>query len=760
MKILLLLPLFILLIACAESESDDTVDQKIRNLTAYAKVYGHVKYFHPSDESREIDWDKLAVHGVNKMINVQNQRELRNVLEMLFSPIAPTITIHDSEPDENQFLPTYLETINTDTVGLKTIAWQHKGVYLGTDRQPYRSSRTYRSDFNLTRSSAFYQYLDSGVLSGKEVKLSSLIRSGLVNQESKAELIVVTENQNVFNQEIGLDENSGEWSNYELRADIEDNTGTLIAGFQMQGDTDLYIENLKLEYRTGSSDWTTYPLKNQDFSLNTSEGPADWEKFNRMGVFEYGANTDDSNTGNKALRITSKPKLFAQTPTAGETAIQQISEQLWSEVPLALYSTEEFTLPQTKRSVIQEQKYSFYKNQIDQIDLNKASTDDENVRLANIIIAWNVFQHFYPYFDVVDVDWDQVLSTSLRRTLQDQTADEFLETLQWMVAQLEDGHGVVTCQNTTQLHKAPIRVDELEGKIVVTASHVDEIAVGDIIKSVDGIPATEELDNRRELISGSPQLREYRALNMFAAGNKENQALFELEKVSGKTEQVRVSRKSTANLFGSMLEFDYSAIEMIEDDIYLINLRKITQRAFEENLENLSSAKGIIFDYRNGSRSSFNMFNIVPYLTKKEVQSPNWYIPEFIYPDRESIQFDHSTWSVTPKKPLIRAKNVILNAPLIVSSGETIMGIIDHYNLATLVGHSTAGTNGNSNYIDLPGSCRIMWTGMKVLKHNDSQLHLIGYEPDFAVDRTIDAVRSNRDEFLEKALEVIMSEGN
>lgn len=716
-------------------------------------MYGHVKYFHPSDEAREITWEKIAVYGVNKIKDERDKQGFKEELEGLFLPIAPTFTIHDSEPRENEFLSSYLKTINKDTTGLKTIAWQHKGVYLGTDHQPYRSSRTYRSDFNLSRSNALFQYLDSELLSGKEVRFSSSVRSGIANQESKVELILVIENQNVVSQQIRLDENSSEWDYYELQADIEENTGTLLAGFQMQGDTDLHIDELKLEYRSGSSDWTTYPLKNQDFIHETPEGPADWE-VNSMGVFEYGVYTDNSNTRNKIFRITSMPKLFGQTPSVGETVVQQISEELWSEVPLALYGTEDYTLPQTEKS------FNIYKNEIEQIDFNKASTQGEDLRLANIIIDWNVFQHFYPYFDVVDVNWDQVLKTSLRRTLEGQNDDEFLETLQWMVAQLEDGHGVTTCLNTTQLYKAPIKVNELEREIVVTVSQIDEIEVGDIVKSVNGIPAMEELDKRIELVSGSPQLRKHRALNMFGAGNREDQVLFELEKVSGEIETVNVSRTTTANIFTSIREFDYPAIEMIEDDIYLINLRKITQRVFEENLEKLSRARGIIYDYRKGSNSSFSLFNVVPYLINKEVQSPNWYTPELIYPDRKNMQFEHSTWSIAPKEPFIRAKNIILTAPGIVSSGETTVGIIDHYDLATSIGEHTAGTNGNTNHIDIPGGCRIMWTGMKVLKHDGSQLHLKGYEPDFAVERSIDAVRNSRDEYLEKALEVILSEGN
>lgn len=48
-----------------------------------------------------------------------------------------------------------------------------------------------------------------------------------------------------------------------------------------------------------------------------------------------------------------------------------------------------------------------------------------------------------------------------------------------------------------------------------------------------------------------------------------------------------------------------------------------------------------------------------------------------------------------------------------------------------------------------------MWTGMNVPRHDGPQLHLIGYEPGIPVERLIQAVRENRDEFLEAAIGVI-----
>ena len=103
---------------------------------------------------------------------------------------------------------------------------------------------------------------------------------------------------------------------------------------------------------------------------------------------------------------------------------------------------------------------------------------------------------------------------------------------------------------------------------------------------------------------------------------------------------------------------------------------------------------------------------------------------------------------------MFKSKAIIINVPSIVSTGETMMGIIDHYHLATTVGETTAGCNGNVNYINLPCGYNVMFTGMKVLKHDDNRLYLKGFEPDYPVSKTIQAIREGRDEYLEKALEV------
>ncbi|HYH06181.1 MAG TPA: S41 family peptidase, partial [Thermoanaerobaculia bacterium] len=90
-----------------------------------------------------------------------------------------------------------------------------------------------------------------------------------------------------------------------------------------------------------------------------------------------------------------------------------------------------------------------------------------------------------------------------------------------------------------------------------------------------------------------------------------------------------------------------------------------------------------------------------------------------------------------------------------ISYAETWMGIVEAYKLGTIVGEPTAGTNGNINVVHLPGDYRVVFTGMKVLKHDGSRHHGVGIVPTVPVTPTIDGIRAGRDEQLEKALEVL-----
>jgi hypothetical protein len=81
--------------------------------------------------------------------------------------------------------------------------------------------------------------------------------------------------------------------------------------------------------------------------------------------------------------------------------------------------------------------------------------------------------------------------------------------------------------------------------------------------------------------------------------------------------------------------------------------------------------------------------------------------------------------------------------------------MLSYYKIGTSVGDTTAGCNGVINNCLLNGGYSMVWTGMKVTKRDDSPLYLNGFSPNYPIKRTIKAVKENRDEYLDKALEIL-----
>jgi C-terminal processing protease CtpA/Prc len=120
------------------------------------------------------------------------------------------------------------------------------------------------------------------------------------------------------------------------------------------------------------------------------------------------------------------------------------------------------------------------------------------------------------------------------------------------------------------------------------------------------------------------------------------------------------------------------------------------------------------------------------------------------------IGFERSgEWSLPPATPYLKAKRAVLTNGSAISYAESVMGIVEHYRLAEIVGSTTAGTNGNVNPIRIPGGYALTWTGMKVLKHDGSQHHGIGIKPTIPVARTRTGVAAGHDEVLERGIRAV-----
>jgi C-terminal processing protease CtpA/Prc len=413
-------------------------------------------------------------------------------------------------------------------------------------------------------------------------------------------------------------------------------------------------------------------------------------------------------------------------------------------VPLALFADAKGTLPHVESPATDAKA-----------TLVKLSGNDRATRLADVALAWNIFQHFYPYFDVVQADWPQALREALTSAANDPNERAFLDTLRRMVAQLHDGHGGVYHPSDAAGYTAPVIFGWVAERLVITdvaAEGANGLQPGDIVLAVDGKPSLEALAEREALISGAtPQWRRYIALYQLRAGVKDSEIKLEMQTQNGSTRTVTLQRNLQAE---TLREARPAKIQELNAGIFYLNLDQIKDEDFQAILPQLQKARGIIFDLRGYPKVSPV---VISHLIDKPVQSARWMVPIITSPDHQGINEYNTSgrWTLEPIAPRLTAKIAFLTDGRAISYAESYMGIVEAYKLCEIVGEPTAGTNGNINPFVLPGGYTVTWTGMKVLKHDGSQHHGIGIHPTVPVPRTMKGITEKRDEQLERAIAIV-----
>jgi C-terminal processing protease CtpA/Prc len=413
-------------------------------------------------------------------------------------------------------------------------------------------------------------------------------------------------------------------------------------------------------------------------------------------------------------------------------------------MPLALYADGVGTLPHSKPASQNPETPPSV----------RFTGNDRATRLADVALSWNILQHFYPYFDVVKTDWPAALTKALDSAATDPDEQAFLNTLRRMVAALHDGHGGVYSA-TDATGAAPVMFGWVENRLVITQAAPQAgsgLQPGDVVLKVDGKDAAEVLAEKESLISGAtPQWRRFRSMTELRMGPKDSELKLEVQSPSG-TPRLVVLKRDHESL--AMRETRPPQVAEIKPGIFYLDLDRIKDEDVEAVLPKLEQARGIIFDLRGYPRVSPNL---ISHLTDKPIQSARWMVPIIIAPDQKGkISYDEpGRWNLQPIAPRLKAKMAFLTDGRAISYAESYLGIIEAYKLAEIVGEPTAGTNGNVNPLRLPGNFTMVWTGMKVLKHDGSQHHGVGIQPTVPLARTIRGVSEGRDEQLEKAIAVV-----
>lgn len=372
--------------------------------------------------------------------------------------------------------------------------------------------------------------------------------------------------------------------------------------------------------------------------------------------------------------------------------------------------------------------------------------DELDVRQGAVVEVWNVFRHFYPYQDAVTIDWPGLLDTALADAVDDEDVDDTAATLWRLVHALEDGHGLVGHREISARRHLPIRVELVDGAPTVTATAEPErFALGDVITSIDGLPLTPRIDALAERLSGSLQWRRLRAAGWEAlTGDRGDVARVVVDR-RGRTQTI-VARYTES---GPPLRPRPEHIHRFDDGVMYVDLTRVSWADLEPALPELAVAPAVVFDMRGYPNHTHNILRHL----LREPEAIKWMqVPRIVEPDGRVAGWHPIGWNLEPAEPQITGKVAFLMDAEAVSYGESVLAYVEAHELGALVGSPTAGANGDIVRVDTLGGFFVVFTGMKVTRHDGSRLHGAGVQPSIAAAPTRAGLVAGRDEVLERGL--------
>jgi Peptidase family S41 len=766
MRLFTLLFAAALLLDSGNEPARPLTERGLDNLVAFTRLLGDVRYFHPSDQAAAADWGSFAVAGVQRVEAAPDAEALARTLEDLFRPIAPTVRVFVSPNGGRQ--PPLPDALKKPAGGaVRRVAWRHSGI-TGQTPELFRSFRVDDETLHPAEPARAEQALYAAPFRGKKVRLRAMVRAELP-EGNHANLWLAVRRPN---GEKGFEDlgdhpfGSGPWHATEITGDVAPDAEYLAFGVALDRQGKVWIDDVALEIvgnstgeTAGDPQWAANPSFEEG-----EEGwqPDDWEILGPIEAAGYSLtrSAEQPYSGRwSGLLASADPK--ALVPDPGAPFVADLGGGVSALIPLALWADASGTLPHPGPGINPPQP--------DKPAGFTPSGDDRASRLAIAALAWNVFQNFYPYFDVDTPlgrpDWPAVLRTSLREAAADRDDDAFKATMYRMTAALHDGHAAASHATASQGNLADFATpaltwDWIEDRLVITWADPERalgVHPGDAVLSIDGKPAREVVEDAETRISATtPQHRRARTLPNLAVKHKDVELRLEIQPLDGSARTVTLRRMlpyfgegSAASLREKSLP---DKIAELRPGIFYVDLSRTSDDDLQGALDRLAAARGVVFDLRE---HPYARHFILQHLTDRPLYSEQFLVPLATRPDQQGVTWLRTHWTLPPLQPLLKGKLAFLIGARTFSAGDTFAEIVDFYKLGALVGSPTAGITGNVNLVELPGQYRLIWTGMKVLKQDGSLRHGVAIQPTIPVAPTRRGLSEGRDEVLEKAIEVV-----
>ncbi|MGK6352221.1 S41 family peptidase [Parapedobacter sp. DT-150] len=388
--------------------------------------------------------------------------------------------------------------------------------------------------------------------------------------------------------------------------------------------------------------------------------------------------------------------------------------------------------------------------------------EDDGMRMLALFRYWNMIQYFFPYKNLIEEDWKNVLEEFVPKFAVVKDSTTYTLALLELIARIHDTHaniwGAPALNTYFGARYAPVELTFVEEKAMVSGYLHPEwgketgLEVGDVIATIGGMPVEDFIAERLQVAPASNYPTQLR--NMASNLLRTNDSTIAIGFMrDGQTHRAELKTFGASTLkFNNKFIVQDTSFKLLTDDIAYINNGSLNTKYVPGFWDKIRQTKGLIIDIRNYPShfpihvfSSYLMPKPTPFVVFSggDVQHPGLFTlgPPMSVGTDGGNRYD--------------GKVVILVNEISQSQAEFhAMAYRAHPN-ATVIGSTTAGADGNVSPIMLPGGIRTGISGIGVYYPDGGETQRVGIVPDIEVKPTIEGIKAGRDEVLEKAIETI-----
>jgi len=398
----------------------------------------------------------------------------------------------------------------------------------------------------------------------------------------------------------------------------------------------------------------------------------------------------------------------------------------------------------------------FYERSVDSVLV----VSDFRYRLLALYRFWNIIEYWFPHRDVMEEDWDRVLTEFIPRMSAASTWDSYRLELMALIARIHDSHAnlwsAVNDRPPGAAGRLPLIVRHVGNQYVITgypegdSTAAAGLRPGDVILRIDGVAAEDLVAGYREYYGASNDAALQRELAASLAWGSAGPCRLIVRR-EGEPFEVELQRAPVAGAnrrLRTFHELPGPAFQMLTPEVAYLRASIARSSEAPSYIREASAAKCLIIDLRSYPKE-FLPFTLGGHLIARPA--------EFVCGTHGDLNNPGAfVWTrplrIEPKEPRYDGEIRILVDETSESLAEFTAMAFQAAPGARVVGSTTAGADGNVSRIPFPGGEQGAISGIGIFYPDRQPAQRVGVRIDLEVHPTIEGIRAGRDEVLEAAV--------